>query len=205
MPPRPKSLKCRHVFTLIAVVFFVPASAAAQTGRVAAQGTVSKTVALSVLPNLARGNVDADVLSSGNSVRITLSSANAKAPVIRVPLLVRSNSGFKISAAVESTSAELSQLAIIDVRATGALVSPEAISGFSVPPQFDLRREDKNSAASNPLEDSQPMLVITGPRVSLGGTLNSPNNALQVTVLIRLRPQPTHGWLAHVTFVATPE
>jgi hypothetical protein len=202
MPPGRIRLKCRHVFTLIAVVFFLPASAEAQTGRVTLQGTVSETVALSVLPNSSQGNVKAEVTSSGNTVRITLSSADAVAPVIRVPLLVRSNSGFKISAAGES-SAELSQLTITDVRATGALVSPEAISGLNVPPQFDLRLV--GNSAPNSLDNSQPVLVASGPRVSLGGTLVSPNNALQITILIRLAPQPSPGWLVHLTFVATPE
>lgn len=186
----------------MAVVFLLPAGVEAQTGRVAMQGTVSETVALSVLPNFTHGNVDANVVSSGNTVRITLSSTDSNAPVIRVPLLVRSNSSFKISATVESQTASLTQLSITDVRATGTLVSPEAITGLNVPAQFDLRRAVEDaSLAPNPLADSQPMLVLSGPRVSLGGTLHSPNNALQITVLIRMKPTP--GSLIHLTFAAT--
>ncbi len=48
-------------------------------------------------------------------------------------------------------------------------------------------------------DTSQPLLVLSGPRVSLGGTLNSPNNALQITVLIRLSP-PAQQWTAQLTF-----
>lgn len=176
---------CSLVFTLIAVVFLVPAGVKAQTGRVTMQANVSETVALSVAPNSTHGDVDAAVVTSGNTVRIT-----AKAPVVRVPLLVRSNSSFKISANVESTDS-LAQLTIADVRATGSLVSPAAISGLRVPEQFDP-------------EAARDLLLVSGPRVSLGGTLNSPNNALQITVLIRLKPQTAPGSLVQLTFVAAP-
>lgn len=166
---------------LVVAVFLAPASVAAQT--VTLKGTVSETVALSVLPNFTHSNIDVNVSSNGSTVQVTLSSSEAKAPVVRVPLIVRSNSGFKISAAVESTTAELVQLEVIDVRATGSLVSPRAISELKISTQLDR--------------------LLSGPRVSLGGTLNSPNNALQVTLLIRMKPQPTRGWLAHLTFIGT--
>jgi len=168
-------------------MLLLPASVAAQTSFVRLHGTVSETVALSVLPNSIQ---DADVVSSGNTVRITLSGANANDAVIRLPLLMRSNSGFRISATVESQTAALGQLSITGVHATGTLVSPQAISELNVPQHFDL-------------DFSRPLLVLTGPRVSLGGTLDSPGNALQITVLIRLRPQSTGPWLVHLTFAGS--
>ena len=177
MPTKWLGLRCRLIFTLVALLFILPAGAEAQTGRVVLNATVSETVTLSVAPTFSQSNVSV-VSSGGNTVRITLSGDDA---VIRIPLLVRSNSSFKISA--EST-AELSQLSIVDVRATGTLVSPQAVKGLKQPPAFDLNV-------------SGPLYVASGPRVSLGGTLNSPNNALEITVLIRLRAP---GLL---TFVAT--
>jgi hypothetical protein len=205
MPARRLRLKCPHIFALIAMALLVPIMLEAQTGQVTLRGTVSETVALSVLPNLTDGNLHADVISSGNSVRITLTGVGSEASVIRVPLLVRSNSAFKISAAVESKTAALTQLSVLDVRATGTLVSPQAISGLSVPREFDLRGLNKGaSTARDPLEDARPF-VVSGPRVSLGGTLESANNALQITVLIDLKPQKAHEWSVQVTFVGTPE
>ena len=150
----------RQIFILMAVVFLVPASIAAQT--VTLSGTVSETVALSV-------------------TRITLSGDDAQSSVIRVPFLVRSNSGFKISAVFESQTAELSELSVVDVHATGSLVSPQVVNAV------DTRREGD--------------VVLRGPRVSLGGTLNSPNNALQVTLLIRVKPQSVSGWMGHLMLV----
>ena len=179
--------------TLIAVLFLVPVCAQAQTGSVTLQGRVSQTVSLSVLPDFTHKNIDVNVVSSGGTVQITLSSTAAEFPVVRVPLLVRSNSSFKISAGLqsqtESQTAVLTDLSVIDVRPTGSLVSPEVVNAV-VRPDVDVKT-------------SQPWLVLSGPRVSLGGTLQSPNNALQVTLLIRMRPQPGRGSLVHLTFTAT--
>jgi hypothetical protein len=99
-------------------------------------------------------------------------------------LLVRSNSSFKISAVFESQTAELSGLSVVDVHATGSLVSPQAVNAV------EKRREGD--------------VVLRGPRISLGGTLNSPNNALQVTLLIRLKPQTLSGWTGHLTLAGSP-
>lgn len=200
MPAKRSRLKCRHVFTLVAVLLLVPAGVKAQT--VTMRSTVSEVVTLSVFPNSTPSGVD--VSSNGNTVRITLSGANADAPVMRVPLLVRSNSSFKISAAVESNTAEVTQLSVVDARATGTLVSPNALSDLNVPRQFDVRGLDETTSSVLSLLDlSRPVLVASGPPVSRGGTLASPNNALQITLLIRLKPQPARDWQVHLTFVAT--
>ena len=169
--------------TLIAVLFLVPVCAHAQRGSATLQATVSETVVLSVLPNFTDENIN--VFSSGGAVRVTLSSA---ATEFRVPLLVRSNTGFKISADLELQTAVLTDLSVIDVRATGSLVSSEVVNAL-VRPEVALNA-------------SQPLLVLTGPRFSLGGTLQSPNNALQVTLLIRtLALSP--GQVVHLTFTGT--
>lgn len=186
MPARWFRPKCRYIFALTVLVLLAPATVDAQTGSVALQGHVSETVALSLLPNFTHSNID--VVSSGNTVRLTLSSTDGESSEIRVPLLVRSNSGFKISAVVESQTAVLTQLSVIDVRPTGTLASPGVVNAVAV------RQEDDVDA-------SRPLFVLSGPRVSIGGTLDSPNNALQVTLLIRMKPQSAGGWLAHLTFI----
>ncbi len=196
---RPRS----YGFTLFVVLLLVPAGVKAQTGGVTMKSTVSETVALGVLPNSIHANIEKSVMSTGNTVRITLSGAETDAPLIRVPLLVRSNTSFKISAAVESNTAEVSQLLVTDVRPTGALVSRQAISDINVLRPFNRRLDESTSSVLNPLDLSRPVLLLSGPRVSSGGTLTSPNNALQITLLIRLKPQPARGWLVHLTFVGT--
>ena len=194
MPARRSRLKCSHVFTLIAVVFLVPLSVHGQTGggSVTLRATVSETVSLSIAPDSTNKNIDVSGLGSGSTVHLTLSNSNDAPAVIRVPLLVRSNSSFKISAVFESKTAELAQLSVTDVRPTGSLVSANVVNALNAVPQTDP-------------DASLPLLLFSGPRVSLGGTLNSRDNALHVTLLIRLKSPLVPGSPVHLTLVATPE
>jgi len=187
--------RCQFVFTLAAVMLLVCARADAQTrsGNVKLAASVSETVILSLPAGFTLASVNSDVVSSDGTVRLTLSSTNSASPVIRVPLLVRSNSGFKVSAFVEG-NATITELSVSGVRATGNLVSPQAVNALDV-----------NENAGPAPDPSQPLLVLTGPRVSLGGTRQSPNNALEVTVLIRLQPQSNRDWSLQLTFVGEPE
>lgn len=168
-------MRCR-LLTLIAVGLFVPAGVKAQSS-VTLKATVSETVTLSV----------SSTAIPSNTVSLTLSGDEE---VIRVPLRIRSNTSFKISATFESKTAALSELSVEDVRATGSLVSPQIVNAVHVNPHLDP-------------DLSQPLLVLTGPRVSLGGTLLSPNNALEITVLIRLKPGLPREPI-HLTLAATP-
>ncbi|HKG80068.1 MAG TPA: hypothetical protein VKA78_11630, partial [Pyrinomonadaceae bacterium] len=59
------------ILMLMALVFLVPTTVEAQTS-VALKATVSETVALSVLPSI-QNNIDMGVVSSGSTVRVTLS------------------------------------------------------------------------------------------------------------------------------------
>ena len=170
----------RCLLTLIAVGVLVPAGVKAQSS-VIMKATVSESVTLSAQP----GNLN--VVSRGaNAVDVTLSGDE----IIRLPLLVRSNTGFKISATFDSTTSVLSELSVDNVRATGTLVSPQVVNALHFNPQLDL-------------DLSEPLLVLSGPRISIGGTLHSPNNALEITLLIRLKPGLPRE--SHLTFVATPE
>ena len=165
-----------RLLTLIAVGVLVPAGVKAQSS-VTLRATVSETVTLSASPSSTPSNI----------VSLTLSGDDQ---IIRVPLLIRSNTGFKISATFESKTAVLSQVSVDDVRATGGLVSPQIVNSLDLKSYVDP-------------DVSQPLLVLTGPRVSLGGTLTSPNNALEITLLIRLKSERPREPI-HLTLAATP-
>ena len=193
MPARCLRPRCRHFFTLLALVLLVPAGVAAQTGRgsVTLTGTISKTVALSIPPNFTDNKIDV-VSSGGNTVRITVSGDDTASPVIRLPLLVRSNTRFRITADFEPTNAVLRELSAIDLRPTGPWVT-----------RLNSALEKKTHL--DPDVSHGPLLVLSGPRVSFGGTLQSPNNALEATLLIRLQPQQDRAWRIHLTLVGTAE
>ena len=203
MPAIPEKLGPRRILMSTAVLLLMSVGVQAQTGSVTLRGRVSETVAISVLPDLTPGEPDMQVVRNGNTAQIFVSGDDSKAPVIRVPLLVRSNSGFNISAVVESTTAQLTQLSVIDVRAKGNLVSPLAVSELKVSQPLDRKLEERTAEVRSPLDISNPMLVLSGPRVSLGGTNDSPNNALQITLLIHVTPQPAQRWQLHLTLVGS--
>ena len=142
---------CKRFAGLCVFLWVFSVTAEAQTGGVTATATVSKTVALSISPNSIQGDVAVDLVSSGSTVRMTLSGTGAQPSVIRVPLIVRSNTSFKISGKFESNSALLNRLSVIDVRATGRLVSPEAVN-LELPIRSDVQ------------ELQNPFLVLRGPR-----------------------------------------
>src|SRR3982750_814803 len=102
----------RCLLTLVAVVLFVPAGVKAQSS-VTLKATVSEVVTLSSPDSMGPA-------SNGNTVRLTLPSSDC--PVVRVPLLVRSNIGFEITAVLESETAGFSELSVVDVQTTGRLV-----------------------------------------------------------------------------------
>jgi hypothetical protein len=193
--------RCRYFFTLITLAFLLPTSVEPQSGgsSVTLKATVSKTVALSISPHPIRGDVDVDVVGSGGTVRMTVSGKGAGPRVVHVPLFVRSNTDFRISGKFESTTALLSQLSVLNVRATGNLVSPQAVNNLEIPPERDLRGFSAGKPGASIAADG-PFALLSGPRVSLGGTLLSPNNALQVTLVIRINSESVGGWLAHLTF-----
>jgi len=193
MPARRSRPKFGFVFTLIAVVLLLTTTAAAQTVRssVTLTATVSETVALSSPSLFDQNSTRVDVVNSGgHTVRVTVSGDDTQASVVRVPLLVRSNTDFQITAAFESGTAELTQLSVVDAHSTGRFVSPQLVNALKVKPHSEV-------------DTAQPLLVLSGPRVSLGGTLESPNNALQVTLLIHLNPHAPGAWQIHLTLVGT--
>jgi hypothetical protein len=197
-------LTCRFVFGVIAVVMLMSVHTVAQNAGVVVKGVVSETVSLSV-PQILPNTFSTDVVSTGNRVDLTFSGVN-KGGVIRLPLLVRSNSGFKISAILESKSAVVTQVAVTSVQATGTLVSRQAVRDINIERGFDARGfEDRVAFDSNGFEFSKSLLLLSGPRISLGGTLNSPGNALEIVLLIRLKSESGPPVSARLTLLATPE
>src|ERR1051326_4415133 len=132
-------LTCRFVFGVVAVVVLTSAHTAAQNAGVVLNGGVSATVTLSVPRILPPNTIKTDVVNTtSNRVDLTLSSAD-KNGVIRLPLLVRSNCGFKITGLFESNAAVVTQVVITSVQPTGPLVSKQAVRDVNIAKRFDAR------------------------------------------------------------------
>ena len=195
-------LKYRNNWMVAGVIVFLSVMAQGQTrmGSVTVKANVSETVALSVSPNSPQDNVQIDARSDPKALTLTLSGSGPDVAV-RVPIRIRSNIGYVISTLVQSQAVKLANFAVLDVRSTGRFVAPEAIANLNVARELNSRTTNGTiQTASLPLNLSSPLAILTGPRVSLAGTLNSADNALEVTLLITVKPDAdADHWLLRLT------
>ena len=187
-------------YWIVAGIVFLPVMAQSQTrmGSVTVRAKVSETVALSVSPNLPYGNLEIEPQSEIRALRLTLSGAGPDVVTVRVPILIRSNIGWVITTQVQSQAVTAANFAVLDARPTGRFVAPNAIASLKVAPALD------RPTATEPIQIApspvNPLAILSGPRVSLAGTLNSADNALEVTLLITVKPDAGAGhWLLHLT------
>lgn len=194
----------RSVFVLATVIVCLPITVRSQTASsIGMKGSVSQVVVLSVSPSAMHENIQSETAVEGNSLRVLLSGNSHGSEEIRVPLLLRSNSAYSVSARVESQSAIVNQLSVKDVRVTGRFVVPEAIK-VTVAPPHDPLSPKPNMASNSPLDLSKNFQLFSGPRISLAGTLNSPDNALEVFIVIKVTPIKQAGnWQLNMTLSST--
>ena len=195
-------LNC-YYWMVAGVMVFLPVMAQGQTGAgsVTMKANVSETVVLSVSPNSPQDNVRIDAHSDPKALTLTLSGSGPDVVAVRVPILIRSNIGYVISTLVQSQAVTLANFAVRDARRTGRFVAPDAIASLDVVPELEGRTASGTiQTASLPLNLSSPLPIFSGPRVSLAGTLNSADNALEVTLLITVKPDAgADSWFLRLT------
>ena len=181
----------------------LPIMAQGQTsiGSVTMKASVSETVALSVSPNLLQNNVQVDGHSDVKSLMLTLSGSANDVVSFRVPILIRSNTRYKVSALVQSQAATLGNLAVLDAYPTGRFVAQDGFANLNVAQGLDSRNKNEMvHTASIPLNLSSSLTILSGPRVSLAGTLNSADNALEVILFIVVKPDAgADRWFLRLT------
>lgn len=196
-------LKYRNYWMVAGVMVFLSVMAQGQTGAgsVTAKANVSETVALSVSLNSPQDNVQIDAHSDLKALTLTLSGSGPDVVAVGVPILIRSNIGYVIATLVQSKAVTLANFAVLDARPTGRFVAPDAIANLNVARDLDRRTTNGTiQTASLPLNLSSPLAILSGPRVSLAGTLNSADNALEVTLLITVKPDAgADSWLLRLT------
>jgi hypothetical protein len=195
-------LKHRNYWMVGSVIVVLAAVAQGQTrmDSIIVRGSVSETVALSVSANSPQDNVQI-VHSDPKGLTLTLSGSGPDVVTVRVPILIRSNIGYVISALVQSQAVTLANFAALEARPTGRFVHSNAIANFKVARESDIRTGNGTiQTDSLPLNLSSPLAILSGSRVSLSGNLNSADNALEVTLLITVKPEAdADNWLLRLT------
>ena len=202
-------IKCRNCWLAAGVVLLLPFMALGQShsAPVTINARVSETVALSVGQAFAENNVRIESHGAGKSLGLTLSGSSTDVVAVRVPLLIRSNTSYRISALVQSQAARLVNFAVIGARPTGRFATMEAVASLKVARDLDSRSTNGEiQTAFMPLNLSSSFSILSGPRVSLAGTLSSMDNALEVTLLIAAKPEAdADEWTLHLILTASPE
>jgi hypothetical protein len=184
--------------------------ARAQAGAsVKISGGVSATVALSIPQEAAPSGTRVNSSQNADrSLTVIISGATRDFTVVRIPVQIRSNTGYKLFAKEGVGGSKLSSLLVVGARLTGVLAAPGAAEEISVTATFDGRRGTDNSTPPGGL--NRPGLsalseLLSGPRVSLGGTLQSPHNALEVVLSVTVEPQAgSQDWTVELLLSAEP-
>jgi hypothetical protein len=118
------------------------ARAQSGAGSVKMSGAVSKTVALSVPQGAEAANANVRVntsLNADQSLTVTLYGTTRELTEVRVPVQIRSNTGYRLFVTAKAGGPTLSNLLVVGARPTGKLVAPEAPEAVSVARVFDGR------------------------------------------------------------------
>ncbi|HJU56217.1 MAG TPA: hypothetical protein VJ715_16665 [Pyrinomonadaceae bacterium] len=163
------------------------AAGQAGSGSVTVGGQVSRAVFLNVAPSapLSADNFRVThTQANAHTVQLSISISGGEAGLVRIPLQLRSNAGFKLSASAELSEASLSVMRVTGARGTGRLVAADAVNAAT---------QDAATDGAHASPDAQGFssthTLLTGPRISLAGTHDTPSNALEVTLLLEVRPQ----------------
>jgi hypothetical protein len=199
-------------FSLLLLTLCLAGVARAQAGGpVRMSGGVSGTVAISIPRGAESSDNGVRVNISRNadqSLTVTIDGETRGSTEVRLPVQIRSNTSYRLSAAALVNGSDLKSLSVVDAHPTGNLVDALAVENLSVAAKFDAKpgvNKLTTAGSSNRPNLSSPSELLSGPRVSLGGPLQSPQNALEVTLSLTIEP---HGddqvWSIELLLSAAP-
>ena len=159
----------------LALPFLLAHEAAGQihSGSVTVSGRVSPAVFLTVAPGADNLQVTY-TQKDARTLRLTISNASNEASRVSIPLQLRSNAASELSVSATPGGAELLSIGVTGARATGSFVAPEALAAATGEPRAT--------------HSTSTQTLLTLPRISLAGTHDSPSNALELTLLLEVRP-----------------
>lgn len=173
------------VFTALAA----PKALSQQGGAtVRVTGRVSPVVAISAASPARIEGADAHVSTSNagpHALTLSLSGAGVGVTKIDLPLRLRSNIGFTLAASCVTREATLSALSVVEVGGGGRFVHPGAAGRVEVTAALDGRL-DRLAGAGVREYLSSPVTILGGPPISMSGTLDSPDNYIEVVLRVVL-------------------
>ena len=173
---------------------------ATMTGHVSAVAAVSAGSAARVVKGDAQISSEAD---GAQGLVLSLSGTRGGETQIEIPIQLRSNADFALIASCRTRGVTLS-LSVIEVGGAGVFVYPGAAGRVEVPAQFDGQPGTRASRSSG-LEILSPTTILTGPPISMIGTLDSPGNMIEVVLRVVLTASDCEkGWDAELKVSTAP-
>jgi hypothetical protein len=182
-------------------LLLLASNASGQSGSVVVGGRVGEAIFVSIAPDVELAHETLPITYSNldkQTVRLSIHISNSvDVKQIHIPLHLRSNVGYTLSATANPSGTTLRGLCVRNVRATGRYVASGAVNAGNAASCGDetggvQRRQVKRSGA---LHASSPAELLTGQSISLSGTSDSPFNALEVMlqVEVELDAGQSHG------------
>lgn len=196
---------CR-IATLV-LLASLPARAQHAGGSVTVTGQVSAVAMVSAGSPARVVKGDARVSSGSDGTQklvLSLSGRRGGETQVEIPIQLRSNANFILSASCVTRGATLSTLSVVDVGRAGAFVYPGAAERVEVPAPFDGRQGtpfSRNGKVEMPLSAT----LLTGPPISMAGTPDSPSNMVEVVIRVVLTaPDREEDWEAELKLSTAP-
>jgi hypothetical protein len=191
----------------LTILLATQASGQSASASINVSGQVSEAVFVSIAPAAQLSGETLPFTHSNlnpHTVRLSISTSTSGGR-ISIPLQLRSNVGYTLSASANLNGKMLSGLCVAGVRATGKYVARGAVNANNMAACEDAtksvqRRDAKRSGFSSPAK------LLQGQSISLNGTSDSPFNALEVLILLDVETQ-THQPQGNIELIlsAAPE
>jgi hypothetical protein len=161
---------------------------------IAVNGQVSEAVFVSIAPGAGLSNESLSIIYSNldkQTIRLSISTSGSDTGGrITIPLQLRSNAGYTLSALANSNATWLGGLCIAGVRATGRHVARAAVNATNMAAcAEETASVQTRNANRSTWKFSSPSTLLQGPLISLSGTPDSPFNALEVLLVLEVGAQ----------------
>lgn len=179
-----------HLYLIVAFVMLSSSPLRAQSAgqRVVVTGQVSGVAAVTLgsVERLAGNDVQVSAVKAGHDLVLSLSGARGGETSLELPIQLRSNAEFALTASCATSAAKLSALSVVEVDGAGPFVHAGAAARV-------------RTHADGARDFSSPVTILTAPPISMAGTLDSPGNMIEVKLRVVISPQDgEQGWRVEV-------
>jgi hypothetical protein len=200
--------------TLLILLAYAARAQSGSTASVTLNGHVSGTVLLSVSPTAQLSDDKYSITShnlNAHTILVSIKTGGGHARQIAIPVQIRSNVGYALSASAKlggaTSTHALRGIQVTGARPTGKFVAVDAVAAMNVAQAvYAMNAAGQSQRASRgALLTLFPATLLTGPRISLGGTPDSPHNAVEVMILAEVEASTeTESQSIELILSATP-